>query len=64
MKLSEWMKKNGWTDETLAPQVEADRTTISKIRRGKRRPSPDLALRLFEFSRHKVELEQLLRTAA
>lgn len=64
MTLEKWMADNGYTDDTLAPKVESDRTTISKIRRGKRLPSFRLALRIYEFTGRKVKLEQLAEAAA
>jgi transcriptional regulator with XRE-family HTH domain len=43
MRLSDWMSKHEVDDEELASRVGSDRSTISRIRRGKRRPSWDLA---------------------
>lgn len=48
MRLNEWMTDAGVTDEALALQVEADRTTISRIRRGTRMPSPDMMRKIRE----------------
>lgn len=46
MHLSEWMRLNDVTDESLGALVDVDRVTISRIRRGINRPSWDLASRL------------------
>lgn len=54
MRLDEWMLTNEVGDEVLATRVGYDRTTISRIRRGKRRPSWDLAERLQEVTDGKV----------
>ncbi len=44
MKLSEWMELNGMADAGMVEllDVKIDRSTISRVRRGKQRPSPAL----------------------
>lgn len=46
MKLGDWMKQRGLDDDQVAAMVKADRTTISRLRRGKQRPSWALAANL------------------
>lgn len=43
MRLDDWMTQTGTSDETLADALKVDRTTISRIRRGTRRPSMQMA---------------------
>lgn len=63
MQLDDWMKENGLSDEQLAERVGSARTTISRIRRGKRRPSWNLAARLKEVTGGKVTLDDLSAAA-
>jgi DNA-binding XRE family transcriptional regulator len=46
MKLSQWMLDNGMDDAAFGALVQADRVTISRIRRGRNRPSWTLADRI------------------
>lgn len=46
MTLSKWMAERKLDDEQVAAMVSTDRTTISRLRRGKQRPSWELAARL------------------
>lgn len=39
MTLQEWMATEGLTDDQVANSIKADRSTISRIRRGKIHPS-------------------------
>lgn len=39
MKLSDWMAKNGVSDDQMAEKCAVDRVTISRIRRDVNRPS-------------------------
>jgi len=48
MKLNDWMNAAGITDEALAARLEVDRTTISRIRRGTRMPSPEMMRKIRE----------------
>lgn len=60
MRLDDWMNQASMTDEKLAGLLDVDRTTITRIRRGTRRPSmrlaeaisraTDFAVRLDDFS--------------
>lgn len=44
--LGTWMKEHDLEDDQMAALVKADRTTISRLRRGKQRPSWELAANL------------------
>jgi transcriptional regulator with XRE-family HTH domain len=46
MTLREWMKLSKLDDEQVATLVRANRSTISRLRRGKQRPSWELAAAL------------------
>jgi hypothetical protein len=46
MKLSDWMSERQLTDEAMAAMSEADRGTISRVRRGVNKPSWQLATRI------------------
>lgn len=39
MKLSEWIKREGKTDAWLATAIGRDRSFVTKLRHGKKRPS-------------------------
>lgn len=45
-KLTELRKKNGWSQEELANQIESSRVMIGKYERGDNSPSVDVLLRL------------------
>lgn len=60
MQLADWMAEAGLTDETLAPKVNVTRATISRIRRGKQRPSAPLAGLLVQISAGRIGLAELL----
>lgn len=60
MKLSEWMIANGVSDDQLAEKVAVDRATISRLRRGKHRPSWPLVAKLSEISDGKVTANDFL----
>jgi DNA-binding XRE family transcriptional regulator len=46
MKLADWMASRGLDDEKMGELVQADRSSISRIRRGINSPSWDLAARI------------------
>ena len=50
MNLHEWMIREGYLDQELASLVGSDRTTISRVRRGKVRPSWELIRKLKDAS--------------
>lgn len=45
-RLSQWMTATGWSDDRLAEKVGVGRPHITRIRRGDRYPSPELAIEL------------------
>ncbi len=51
MQLSIYMAEKGLSDDDLAEMVGFDRSTISRVRRGKTRPSWDLIAELERVSR-------------
>ena len=53
-KLGRWMADNNHNDDTFAALVETDRSSVSRIRRGKQRPSWDLAKRIHENTKGAV----------
>lgn len=53
-KLGRWMIANQQDDETFAKLVGSDRTNVSRIRRGKQRPSWDLAAKIHEATKGAV----------
>lgn len=59
-KLSEWMAATGITDDALAAAVKVDRTTISRVRRGKHLPSIALVRQLVAFSQGQLSSDDLL----
>lgn len=61
LTLAEWMEKKGIDDETLARKTRTDRTTISRVRRGKRQPSWTLAAKLKRISGGLVTEESFSR---
>ena len=46
MTLAQWMAANGYKDQRLADELSLSRSAITRIRRGERKPSLDVALRL------------------
>jgi DNA-binding XRE family transcriptional regulator len=60
MKLSDWMTAQGLDDEQLGNLVQADRVTISRIRRGLNRPSWELAGRIKKASSGAVGADDFL----
>lgn len=53
-KLADWMAEHEMDDDALAARAATDRTTISRIRRGKQLPSLDLARRLAQATDNAV----------
>jgi transcriptional regulator with XRE-family HTH domain len=49
-ELQAWMEANGERDETLAPKVKVSRVHMSRLRRGKNRPSLETAKTLQELT--------------
>jgi DNA-binding XRE family transcriptional regulator len=50
MTLHEWLKRENRTDAWLAEQVGRHRTTITKIRNGRLRPSIEVAAKIQRLS--------------
>jgi transcriptional regulator with XRE-family HTH domain len=46
MKLEEWMCEQNIDDDALATRLSVDRSTVSRLRRGKQRPSWDVLERI------------------
>lgn len=56
MDLITWMKKEKWPNWILADRLGLTPQTLSKIRRGKHKPSLQLAKAIVAFTRGQVEL--------
>jgi transcriptional regulator with XRE-family HTH domain len=54
MQLANWMAEHGVRDEDLAEALGVDRSTISRIRRRKQRPSLELAAGIERITKGKV----------
>lgn len=54
MKLATWMAKKRYDDEVVSAAVGVDRATISRIRRGKHKPSWPVMNQIMELTRRKV----------
>jgi transcriptional regulator with XRE-family HTH domain len=63
MRLAEWMDSNGVTDASLGERLGVDRTTISRIRCGRNKPSWDLAAKIKEASDGSVTPDDFLSEA-
>lgn len=59
MELDAWMAKHEISDDTLASRAGVDRSTISRIRRKKRRASPELGQKLIALSQGEVTWPEL-----
>ena len=56
MTLHEWMAAKGLTDDLVAKAIGADRSTVSRIRRGKIHPSKMTTEALFRFSEGAIDI--------
>jgi transcriptional regulator with XRE-family HTH domain len=63
MRLDHWMTETATPDEALAARVEVDRSTISRIRRGTRMPSPEMMRKLFEATGGAVTANDFVHSA-
>lgn len=63
MQLSDWMAREGFDDERFGALVQADRGTISRIRRGVNRPSWELAGRIKVATNGEVPADEFLPEA-
>jgi DNA-binding XRE family transcriptional regulator len=59
MQIGDWMAATGRDDASLAREANVTRATISRIRRGKQRPSNRLATALIRLSGGQVGLAEL-----
>ena len=60
MKLNEYLKKYKIKTIDFARQIECQQSYVSLLTKGKRRPSPELALRIQEATEGKVTILELL----
>lgn len=60
MTLQQWMDANGVTDDALAVRAGVDRSTISRVRRGKIAPSLALAGTLNSITAGCVPMQSFL----
>lgn len=63
MTLEKWMAREGVDDETLATKVKSHRITISRIRRGKNKPSWELAAKIKAVTNGRVRADDFLPSA-
>jgi len=57
MTFAQWLEQVQWSDDEAAKRFARDRAHISKLRRGKARPSYELMLLIAKVSQGKVGLE-------
>lgn len=57
MTFSQWLEQSNITDAEAAKRFARDRAHISKLRRGKARPSYELMLLIAKVSKGEVGLE-------
>jgi transcriptional regulator with XRE-family HTH domain len=55
MKLADWMAANDITDDRLAAQLDIDRSTASRFRRGKLLPSSAIIAKIAELTSGAVQ---------
>lgn len=63
MKLKAWLDQQGMTDADFAARIEADRSTVSKLKRGKHNFSLDLMDRVVEATARAVMPNDLYEDA-
>jgi len=61
MTFAEWLETVGWDDAEAGRRFARDRAHISKLRRGKARPSYELMLLIARVSKGAVGLETWAR---
>jgi hypothetical protein len=61
MTFSQWLEQVEWSDVEAAKRFSRDRAHISKLRRGKARPSYDLMLLINRVSKGEVGLDSWQR---
>jgi DNA-binding XRE family transcriptional regulator len=60
MNLETWMNEHGLTDQAVSEAIGVTRSYVSRIRYGQVHPSLGVALAIWEYSKHQVELISLL----
>lgn len=60
MKLSEWQRDNEISDIALGIKLGIHPSHISHIKAGRKRPSPQLALKIEEITKGNVTIMELL----
>ena len=63
MKLKEYLKNTGITGSELAIEVGVWPSAISQYKKFKRRPEPDIALRIVKATKGQVSLSDLYSSA-
>lgn len=62
MKLATYMKKENLTDEAFAAQLEMTRTTVSRFRRDKAKPSRQAIILIQNVTKGKVQFKDWIET--
>lgn len=60
MDLTTWMMKHDVHDDDVALAVGCTRPYLNRLRRGEIKPSLELALKVWDFTKREIEIEQLL----
>jgi DNA-binding transcriptional regulator YdaS (Cro superfamily) len=60
MKLTDWQKKKKVSNKELAEKVKIHVSLLTHMKNGRRRPSPDLALRIEKATGGAVSIRELL----
>lgn len=61
MTFAQWLQQVQWSDDEAAKRFARDRAHISKLRRGKSRPSYELMLLINKVSKGEVGLDSWQR---
>lgn len=60
MNLFEWKKLNGFSAFDIAKLIDVDKSLLSHLKAGRRRPSPSLALRIEQVTKGAVTRDEML----
>lgn len=60
MNLFEWKKLNGFSAFDIAKLIDVDKSLLSHLKAGRRRPSPSLALRIERATNGAVTRDELI----
>lgn len=60
MDLTTWMVKNHVVDSMIANELGIDRPYVNKIRNGAVHPSLGTALKIWDYTKREIAIEQLL----